>query len=174
MKKAFKISIVVIVVLGIALFGFSKWTRSHSPAETVNYSENGLDVTVEYSRPFKKDRVVFGALVPHGKVWRTGANEATTIEFKQDVKIKDKDLKAGKYSLWTIPGESAWTIIFNEETGQWGTNHDASKDILKVEVPSEQIAETVEQFEIELHEANDAELVLTWENTAVVVPIAKQ
>ncbi|MDQ3393596.1 MAG: DUF2911 domain-containing protein [Bacteroidota bacterium] len=173
MKKAFKVILIVVVVLAIAFFGLSFWTKSHSPKDTVAYSKNGLEVTVDYCKPSKKERVVFGGLVPYGEVWRTGANEATTITFNKDVKVGGRDLKAGKYSLWTIPGESNWSIVFNEETGQWGTNYDASKDVLKVEASSEKTPETVEQFTIELKEANDADLILTWENTKVSVPIVK-
>lgn len=173
MNKAFKIILFVIGFFLIAFFGLTIWTKSHSPADTVKLSTNGLDISVTYSRPYKKGRVIFGELVPYGEVWRTGANEATVIDFNQDVKIASQDLKAGEYTLWTVPGESSWTIIFNEETGQWGTDHDPSKDILTVEVPAKKVSDTLEQFTIELHEASDAEMILSWENTVVGVPILK-
>jgi hypothetical protein len=88
-----------------------------------------LTVQVDYSRPYKKRREIFGKLLPYGQVWRTGANEATIFDVKQDIKIGDKSLKAGKYTLWTIPNADKWTVILNSETGQWGTNYNEKKDV---------------------------------------------
>lgn len=174
MKKAVKIILIVLVVAAVGIFAMRTWTKSHSPEETVAFSKNGLEIKVDYCRPYKKERVVFGGIVPYGEVWRTGANEATVIELNQDVKIEDKALKAGKYSLWTVPSEDNWTIIFNAETGQWGTSYDEAEDVLKVEVPSEIVSDEVEQFKMQFEEAVDgADLVLRWENTMVVVPFRK-
>lgn len=172
MNKIVKIILISVVVLALAFFGYMTFTKSKSPAATAIHNQNGLSVQVDYCQPYKKDRVVFGQLVPYGKVWRTGANEATIFETKQDIKIADKPLKAGKYTLWTIPNPDKWIIIINGQTGQWGTMYDESKDVLRVEVPAGKIAETVEQFNINfVPETGGINMILRWENTEVKVPI---
>ncbi|GAB3508755.1 DUF2911 domain-containing protein [Emticicia fontis] len=172
MNKIVKIILISVVVLALAFFGFKTYTKSKSPAATVVYNDNGVSVQVDYCQPYKKDRVVFGQLVPYGKVWRTGANEATIFDTKQDITIGDKSLKAGKYTLWTIPNPDKWTIIFNGQTGQWGTMYDESKDVMRVDVPAGKIAETIEQFNINLAPAEGgSDMILRWENTEVKVPI---
>jgi hypothetical protein len=175
MKKVL-IIIVVILVLGIiGFFTLRSWTKSHSPEEHLTYSEGGLDIEIDYCRPYKKGRKIFGGLVPYDKVWRTGANEATVIEFDEDVTIAGQPLTEGEYSLWTIPTKSDWTIIFNKETGQWGTKYDSTKNVMAVKVPSKKMREEVEQFKMELNGADEAvDLVLKWDNTQVAVPIRKQ
>ena len=172
MNKIVKIILISVVVLALAFFCYMTFTKSKSPADTAKFDQNGLAVQVDYCQPYKKDRVVFGQLVPYGKVWRTGANEATLIEVKQDVKIAEKPLKAGKYTLWTIPNQDSWTIIINSETGQWGTMYDEKKDVLRVDVPAGKITETVEQFKIDFAPAaNGTDMQMRWENTEVKVPV---
>lgn len=172
MNKILKIVIISVAVLALAFYGFLTFTKSKSPADTASFNQNGLSVQVDYCRPYKKDRVIFGQLLPYGKVWRTGANEATIFEVKQDVKIADKPLKAGKYTLWTIPNADIWTIVFNSQTGQWGTEYDETKDVLRVDVPASKLAETVEQFKIDFASAaGGSDMVLRWENTEVKVPV---
>lgn len=172
MNKTVKIILISVIVLALAFFGYMTFTRSKSPADTAKFDQNGLSVQVDYCQPYKKDRVIFGQLVPYGKVWRTGANEATLIDVKQDVKVADKSLKAGKYTLWTIPNPDTWTIIINGETGHWGTTYDESKDVMRVDVPASKIAETVEQFKIDFVSAEGgSDMLLRWENTEVKVPV---
>ncbi|RFS17288.1 DUF2911 domain-containing protein [Emticicia sp. C21] len=172
MNKIVKIILISVVVLALAFFGYMTFTKSKSPAATAVGNQNGLSIQVDYCQPYKKDRVVFGTLVPYGKVWRTGANEATIFDTKQDIKIADKPLKAGKYTLWTIPNPDKWTIIFNGQTGQWGTMYDESKDVLRVEVPASKIPGTVEQFTINfVPEEGGSDMAMRWENTEVKVPI---
>lgn len=172
MNKTVKIILISVVVLALAFFGYMTFTKSKSPADTARFDQNGLSVQVDYCQPYKKDRVVFGQLVPYGKVWRTGANEATIFEVKQDVKIADKPLKAGKYSLWTIPNTDSWTIILNSQTGQWGTMYDDTKDVMRVNVPAGKTTETVEQFKIDFAPAaGGTDMQMRWENTEVKVPV---
>lgn len=162
----------MVAVLVIAFFGFKAFTKSKSPAETAKFDQNGLTVQVDYCRPYKKGREIFGKLLPYGQVWRTGANEATIFEVKQDIKVDDKTLKAGKYTLWTIPNADKWTVILNSETGQWGTNYDEKRDVLRVDVPVGKAAEMMEQFKIDFAAAEGgADMVLRWDNTEVKVPI---
>jgi len=105
-----------------------------SPPATASGKIGETTVTINYSSPAVKNRKIWGELVPYGKVWRAGANEATTIEFSQDVMVEGKPLSQGKYSLYTIPGENQWTVIFNKAVGQWGTEYDERRDALRVTV----------------------------------------
>ncbi len=114
---------VMLIVLG-KLFYDRYATKAYSPEETVTYEENSLDLEVFYNRPYKKDRVIFGGLVPYGQVWRTGANEATTFSTNEDLLIDGSTLEAGKYTLWTIPMENSWKVIFNSKMYPWGINLD--------------------------------------------------
>ncbi|MEM7658573.1 MAG: DUF2911 domain-containing protein, partial [Bacteroidota bacterium] len=94
---------------------------------------DGAAITINYGSPAAKGRALYGDLVPYGKVWRTGANEATTFETKQALAIGGQTLPAGKYGFFTIPGEGEWTLIFNETADQWGAyEYDESKDVLRV------------------------------------------
>ncbi|MCX7743067.1 MAG: DUF2911 domain-containing protein [Flavobacteriales bacterium] len=106
-----------------------------SPLKMTTGMIDGVKITINYGSPAVKGRQIWGALVPYNEVWRTGANEATNIEFSKDVLIEGQELKAGKYGLFTIPGENEWTIIFNSVWDQWGAyDYDASKDVLRIKV----------------------------------------
>lgn len=147
-------------------------TKSHSPAATAHHEKNGLEVTVEYCRPYKKNRDIFGGLVPYGKVWRTGANEATIIKFNKDVNLGGKTLKAGTYTLWTIPGPNTWTIVINGEVGQWGTEYDESRDILRFQVPSSSLDVPLEMLVIDFTDSEKGmDMLIKWDKTLVAVPI---
>lgn len=126
-------------------------------------------VKVVYGRPLKKGREVFGSLVPFGKVWRTGANEATEIKFFKDVTFGGKQVKAGTYSLFSIPGESEWTIILSSDLDVWGAySYKESSDVVRVTVPSSSDGKSLEAFSITFNGSN---LVLGWDKTRVEVPI---
>ncbi len=101
-----------------------------SPPATAKGKVSGKEITINYSSPSVKGRVIWGDLVPYDKIWRTGANEATTIAFSDDVKIDGKEIKAGKYALFTVPGKDKWQVILNSVPDQWGAyNYDKSKDV---------------------------------------------
>lgn len=181
MKKFLIFSLIGIAVIAaiVAFIGFIqlKNTKSFSPEDEVVFTAGELRIKVFYNRPSKKGREIFGGLVPYNEVWRTGANEATTFETNQDLTIKGKTLKAGKYSLWTIPRESAWTVIFNSEYGQWGidskgeANRDPDLDVLKVDVYAVRQEQEFEQFTIAFEKnGEDAEMILFWDTTLVSVP----
>ncbi|HVR38599.1 MAG TPA: DUF2911 domain-containing protein, partial [Thermoanaerobaculia bacterium] len=127
------------------------------------------DVTITYSRPGVKGRTIWGDLVPFDKVWRTGANEATSITFSDDVKVNGQALKKGTYSLHTIPNASEWTIIFNSVADQWGSySYDETKDALRVKAKPEKAAFTEwMSFEVPKISTDEATIVLRWENVAV-------
>ena len=175
MKKVLYIVGALIIVVIVTLFALRLYTKSHSPYEEVSYNDN---LTIKYSRPFKSDRKIFGELVPFDKVWRTGANEATIFSTTQDIKFGGQDLKAGEYSLWTIPGKDSWTIILNSETGQWGismaseANKRAENDVLSVVTPVVLSDKVFEQLTINFEEIHDElELIILWDQTMVIIPI---
>ena len=175
MTRFLKWLIISLVALIVLLFGAYKYmqsqTKKHSPEETISHTVSGGEVEVFYNRPYKKDRVIFGDLVPYGEVWRTGANEATTFSTNVDLTIEGEDLAAGKYTFWTIPGETEWVLIWNTKMHPWGVNWDAkaaredAHDILSVTVPAETIDDVVEQFTIRFSSSN--ELILEWDHTRV-------
>ena len=108
-----------------------------SPNAAVSQTIGTTEVRIAYGRPQVNDRTIFGGLVAYGEVWRTGANEATTISFSDDVMVEGESIAAGTYSLYTIPGQDTWTIIFNDVANQWGTQYNAEEDVLRVEVTPE-------------------------------------
>ncbi len=131
-------------------------------------------VRVTYSRPQKKDREIFGKKVPYGKVWRTGANEATEIKIYQDIQLAGKALAAGTYSLFTVPGKSEWEIIINSDLDYWGAySYNAEKDVVRITVPAGSTDEVVEAFTIQFKADGDgkANMILAWDTTRVEVPI---
>ena len=131
-------------------------------------------VKVVYSRPHKNNRELFGDLVPYGKIWRTGANEATEIKFYEDATVGGKKIKKGTYSLFTIPEKERWTIIFNSDLDYWGAyTYSEKNDILRVTAQSEKIENEMANFTIQFKEdeKNKATMVMTWGNTLVKVPI---
>lgn len=177
-----KVLIVIGIIVLVAWGGFSLLrvqTKSQSPESVVDFAEGDLKVHVYYNRPSKRGREIFSenGLVPWGKVWRTGANEATYLETNKKLLIKGKELKPGKYSLWTIPNRDSWVVIFNNEIPGWGinfngeTNRDPEKDELQVEVPTLIQDKEFEQFTISIERVDDEiELIFLWDKTLVSVP----
>ncbi|MCS6821825.1 MAG: DUF2911 domain-containing protein [Microscillaceae bacterium] len=145
-----------------------------SPLTLSFYKSEKIYVKVVYGQPHKKGRVIFGNLIPYDEVWRTGANEATEITLTRDVKIKDKLLKAGTYTLFSIPNETEWTIIFNAELGQWGAykyEEYKDKNVLVVKVPPQVSEDEYEAFTILFDETpKGLNMSLNWDRTKVVVP----
>jgi hypothetical protein len=144
-----------------------------SQKTTLTQTVGLTDITISYSRPGVKERPIWGALVPYDKVWRTGANEATTITFSQDVKIDGKPLAAGTYSLHSIPGKAEWTIILNKDAKQWGSySYDEAKDALRVRVKPKQ-GEHIEWMRFTFPELsmNAATLQIEWEKVRLPIRI---
>lgn len=140
-----------------------------SPKASIMQSVGITDVTINYNRPGVKGRQIWGTLVPFDKVWRTGANEATTIQFSDDVWINGNKLAKGLYSLHTIPNATEWTVIFNSVAEQWGSySYDAAKDALRVKV-APQAADHREWLTFEIPEmtTDTAKVVIRWEKIAV-------
>lgn len=130
-------------------------------------------IRVIYSRPAKNGRELMGNLVPYGKVWRAGANEATEIKFYRDVELAGKKVKAGTYSLFTIPGEKEWTIILNSDLDYWGAySYKESSDVIRANAPATTLNTAVENFTIQMDKKTDHDGVmkLAWDQTVVEVP----
>lgn len=168
-----KLSMMLTAVMMIAVMLVSMTSWAQSPAATATGKlAGGATVTIKYSAPSVKGRKIYGTdLVPYGKEWRAGANEATVIEFDKDVTVEGKSLKKGKYSLYAIAGEKEWQIIFNNQTGQWGINRDGSttrdkaKDAAVVTVTPKKSAFT-EQLK---YVVSDKGFSIVWENLEVPV-----
>jgi hypothetical protein len=139
---------------------------------TAHYKDTYLKIT--YSQPHKKGRTVFGSLVPFDQVWRTGANEATEITVTRDIKINGLELRAGSYSLFTIPSPDKWTVIINADLGLWGSyNYNPKMDVLRFEVPVTIPADVVyEPFTLWMDQKNDkADLFMAWDKTKVTISL---
>lgn len=153
---------------------FSQDLPKPSPMGEVEQNVGLTEVEIEYSRPGVKDRTIFGDLVPYGKMWRTGANKATKISFSTDVKINGKELIAGDYALFTIPGEDSWEILFNTNLEQWGTrNYQDTEEALRVTAKPEKHSFT-ETFTIGVNDVrNDgASICLYWAETKVCIDMS--
>jgi hypothetical protein len=139
----------------------------------IRYKEGYLKIV--YSQPHKNGREIFGKLVPFDQVWRTGANEATEITVTKDILINSQPLKAGTYSLFTIPGKETWKIILNSDLGMWGSyNYNPKKNVISFDRKSQTIANGVvyEPFTIVINQKTDtAEIVLMWDRTQISFPV---
>ncbi len=145
-----------------------------SPKAQVMQRVGLTDIAIEYSSPGVKGRAIFGGLVPYGKLWRAGANKATSIEFSKDVSINGQEVKAGKYSFFAIPNESEWTVILNSETELWGTGgYDESKNIVAFNVTPEKLDPLVERLRYLITDFDNekAIIALEWADTRVSFPV---
>ncbi|MEO1049175.1 MAG: DUF2911 domain-containing protein [Bacteroidota bacterium] len=139
---------------------------------TIKFEDSYLKIT--YSQPHKRGRNIFGELVPYGQVWRTGANEATEITITEDVMFGTDTLKAGTYSIFSIPEKDKWIIIVNAELGLWGSyNYQQKSDVMRFEVKTERVKDVVyEPFTIDFSQKNaEAEMYMMWDKTKVTIPI---
>jgi Protein of unknown function (DUF2911) len=129
---------------------------------------------VIYSRPQKNGRIIFGDLVEYGKVWRMGANEATELELYKDVKIGEKKIEKGRYTLYAIPTTSNWTIILNKDVDTWGAfNYDEQKDVVRIKIPVENLSEPREALAMAFEKTDDGcNLVIAWDTVKVSLPIS--
>jgi hypothetical protein len=142
-----------------------KSKRASPPAKVSETIASGATVSIDYSQPSLKGRSVGKEVAPYGKVWRTGANEATVFEVNKDVTIEGKPLKAGKYGLYSIPGENEWSIIFNKVSDQWGTQYSEANDALRVSVKPTKSGTTTEKMTFNI--AKSGTVSLLWGNTKV-------
>ena len=165
------ISIFILLTL-LCIDGRSQDQRiSPLDVTTARYKDTYLKIV--YSQPQKKGRTIFGALVPYGQVWRTGANEATEITLTTPILIQGKELPAGTYSIFTIPEEKTWTIIINADLGLWGSyNYNPKRDILRMQSNVVDTEAITESFTIDIETNNNlAELIFRWDRTKISLPI---
>ncbi|MFN2262079.1 MAG: DUF2911 domain-containing protein [Psychroflexus sp.] len=171
----------IYLFLGITLLStsvnaqeFKDLDKSPMDAVITRNGDNSPLARIIYSRPKKKNREIFGKLVPYGEVWRTGANEATEITLYEDVLFNGEKVEAGTYTLFTIPNEDEWQIIINEKINTWGTNYDEDLDVIRTEVETKNTAATVEDFSITFKpRTNGSDLLMGWDNVFIQIPITK-
>ena len=145
-----------------------------SPPEEASVTLNGKPITIYYCAPSLKGRKVGGVIAPYGKVWRTGANSATTLKTQSGLRIRDLVVPPGTYTLYTLPEDHGWKLIVNKQTGQWGTEYNQAQDLSRVDMLEGVIPSApVELFLIDFShtEGNKTELHLHWDTTNVYVPI---
>jgi hypothetical protein len=163
-----------LLVYSTLSFGQEALKPRPSPLAMVSARYKDTYLKITYSQPNKRGREVFGKLVPYGQVWRTGANEATEITFTRDLKVNGVEVKAGTYSLFTIPGKENWTVILNADLGLWGAyNYNEKTDVLRFNTPNVLITDMVyESFTIWMDQKNEkGELVMAWDKSKVSVPV---
>ena len=144
-----------------------------SPDATADVTLGGKKITITYNRPSMRGRKIMGGLVPYGEVWRTGANSATSLTTPVDLTIGGTAVPAGRYTLYSLPGENSWKLIINKQTGQWGTEYEQGQDLARVDMKVSRTTAPVEQFLISWNKKGEgeADLIFDWENTRVSVPV---
>jgi hypothetical protein len=181
MKFIKKIGFLVLAILiAVILYGvYGVFINPKSPKGNVLFKNENIEMEVSYSRPYKRERLIFGnvnegALVPFGKYWRLGANFATSFKVNKDVSFSGRPLKAGEYRVYAVPFEKNWKLTLNSEFSAFGFNEpDYSKDILSVNLHVINTTEELEQFTIDfIDKDSDVHLRIRWDNTKILVPIS--
>lgn len=179
LRKKIYLALAVLVLVVVGYFVYVVLTtKSHSPAAVAEYAQNGMDLRIDYCQPYKKERVIFGsredgALLPNGKYWRLGANEATKLTLGSAVDFGGQNLPAGSYSLYAFPDTDHWVIGINSKADRWGARPpDFANDVGRIKVPVENTEQSLEQFTINVEpRGTEAVIVMQWDKTKVEVPI---
>jgi Protein of unknown function (DUF2911) len=169
MKRSSIFSFIVLTSI-LSISAFAQDGKPLSPPAVAEGVIDGVNVNINYSAPSSRGRKMLGGNDAFGTVWRTGANASTSIEFSAPVKIEGKPLAAGKYALFTIPGETEWTIIINKTIAMGAFSYQESEDLLRVKVKSAKPAAFVETLNISIVKN---QVVLKWENTQVAFTVSK-
>jgi DUF2911 family protein len=171
---ALLLSLAVLAPAGLAQQDKSK--RPSPPASASCKFADGKTITVDYSSPRMKGRKIFGGLIPYGKVWRAGANEATTFVLNSSVTVGGTAVPAGSYTIFTIPGEDKWTLIISKKTGEWGDPYPGdADDFARVDMKASKLPSPVENFTISFDQAvSTCAMRLDWETTRASIVIAEQ
>src|SRR5438105_8224992 len=158
MKKNF--AVFVVFLLSFTLIAVAQQDKSKRPSPRGSAEckfPDGKTIKVDYSSPRAKGRKIFGGLVPYGEVWRTGANEATTLVTDTDLTIGGKDVPAGSYTVFTVPNEDKWTFIVNKKTAEWGIPYKYESDeLLRTDMKVEKLSSPMENFTITFHPHGNA------------------
>lgn len=175
------IIVLSIIALGLFIYAFTFediFSKRASPKDTVKFELNDTKLEVFYNRPYKKGREIFGALVPYDEVWRTGANEATTFKTNTDLMIDGTLMPKGEYTLWTIPHDTVWEIIFNTKQYPWGVDEqmrpmrEPQFDLMDLDEPVQTLNKSVEQFTIAFDNiTDDLKMTLVWDKTKIEIPM---
>ena len=177
-----KTAVAITAVVAATLPSLAQQKRL-SPHETISSVIDGNRVTIVYGRPYTKnprtgeERKIWGGLVPYGKVWRTGADEATTLITQKPIMLGETAVPAGTYTLYTLPAEDGSAkLIINRQVGQWGTQYNEKEDLARVDLKKETLDKPVDQFTmaIEKNSAGGGVLKMSWENTAYSIPFTVQ
>ena len=170
------VAVILLAILSATAQEQDKSKRPSPPGTAEVTFSDGKKVTINYSRPYAKGRKIFGGLVPYNEVWRTGANEATSLKTGTDLVIGDTTVPAGSYTLYSVPSASSWKLIINKQTGQWGTNYDQAQDLARVDMNVSSLPQPVEQFTISFDKkgGDAAQLNLQWEKTQASVEVRER
>lgn len=174
MKQSYlAIGVTCVLLFSVMAMAQQDKSKRPSPPATADVTLKGKKITIDYSRPSLKGRKVGQELAPYGKVWRTGANEATTLTTETDLNIGGTKVPAGKYTIYSLPSEGTWKLIISKQTGQWGTEYHEEQDLARIDMKKSPLSQPVEQFTISFDKKNEstAELNLDWENTRVSVTV---
>jgi len=179
MKKLYAVGGVLAFVLAGAFVVAAqqdKAKRPSPPAQAAWDLGGGKSVTIDYGSPRAKGRKIYGELVPFGQVWRTGANEATTLVTPVDLTIGGTSVPAGSYTIFTVPNKDKWTLVISKKTGEWGTDYPGqSNDLARVDMKVSALPSAAENFTIAFEKAgNGANLNIDWETTRASVMVSKK
>ncbi len=169
----------ILATISIAVFAviLAAQNRPASPPgdATLKFAD-GKSVSIQYSRPSMRGRKIFGGLVPYDKVWRTGANAATSLKTNVALTIGGASVPAGGYTLYTLPGANSWKLIINKQIGQWGTDYEQSRDLARVDMKVSQRSSPLEQFTISFDKTGGdaATLKLEWDTTVASVDVQEK
>jgi hypothetical protein len=178
MRRNIYVAVAIVLSLGLLAFRQAgqqdKSKRPSPPAKAECELAGGKSVTVDYSSPRAKGRKIYGELVPYGKVWRAGANEATTFVTDTDLTVGGTTVPAGSYTIFTIPNQDKWTLIISKKTGEWGTNYAGPEyDLARIDVKVSKLPSPVENFTIAFDKnADGCTMRMDWETTRASVDIA--
>ena len=174
MQKKFVLG--MLLVMATLAYAQDKGSRPSPAAQATCKFSDGHSIKVDYSSPRAKGRKIYGELVPFDKVWRTGANEATTFVATADVTVGGAAVPAGSYTVFTIPNKDKWTLILSKKTGEWGTDYPGpSNDLARVDMKVSALPSPVENFTISFEKsASGGTLNIDWESTRASVAVAKK
>lgn len=170
----YRILLVLCVICNSSVYAQEALKPRPSPLAITTARFKDTYIKIVYSQPQKRGREIFGKLVPYKTVWRTGANEATELTVTKNIQLNGTLLKAGTYSIFTVPDEKSWTIIINGELGLWGAyNYNEKLDVMRFEVPVQNISNVVyEPFTILIDQRNEvADILMMWDKTKVSIPV---
>lgn len=179
MKKLLVISGVLSLLLVCSFVVTAQQDKSKRPSPPAQAKWDlggGKSVTIDYGSPRTKGRKIYGELVPFGQVWRTGANEATTLVTPVDLTIGSTTVAAGSYTIFTVPNKDKWTLIISTKTGEWGTDYPGqANDLSRIDMKVSALPSPVENFTISFEKAgNNANLNIDWETTRASVAVSKK